>query len=135
MKSFKKYIDAENYANEVSAKQLKSISIVHLFNQKDFTVMDTPNEWFYGIEFVMLISNFKILFEVHSKSPDSDKHIEGFPTKELAEQRFKELHKAKYRKDIVQIDLTEEQYLNNWVTPFQRSHNLSKEYRKTLMNV
>jgi hypothetical protein len=135
MKSFKKYIDAENYAKEVSAKNLKPISIVHLLNCKDFTVMDTKDEWFCHIQHVMLISNFKTLFEVHSVSPKSGKHIEGFATKELAQNRRTELEKGNYRKNIYQLDLTLEQYSENWVKPFMRSEEASNEYRKTLMEV
>ena len=132
MKSFEKYIDAETYAKEVSARELKPISIVHLFNKKDFTVMDTP-EWFFGIQYIMLISNFKTPFEVHSTSPKSGKHIEGFATKELAQSRCTELRKENYRKDIYQLDLTPAQYFENWVKPFQRSKEISNEYRQTLM--
>lgn len=135
MKSFEKYIDAENYANEVSARDLKPISIVHLLNSKDFTVMDTKDEWFCHIQFVMLISNFTTPFEVHSTSPNSGKHIEGFTTKELAQSRYKELVKENYRKDIRQMDLTPAQYFENWVKPFQRSKEVSNEYRQTLMEV
>jgi len=133
MKSFKKYIDAENYANEVSARELKPISIVHLLNNKDFTVMDTKDEWFCHIQHVMLISNFKTPFEVHSTSPKSGKQIQGFATKELAQNCYKELIKENYRKDIRQIDLTPEQYFENWIKPYQRSTEISNEYRKTLM--
>ena len=133
MKSFEKYIDAENYAKEVSAKDLKPISIVHLLNSKDFTVMDKKDEWFCHIQHVMLISNFITPFEVHSISHKSGKHIEGFATKELAQSRYKELMKENYRKDIRQMDLTPEQYFENWVKPFKRSMEIQEAHRQTLI--
>lgn len=144
MKSFKKFIDAEKYAMEVSAKELRGISIVHLFRdgksrndlkniKRDFTVMDTKNEWFYGIDYVMLISNYETPFEVHFTSPKSGKHIEGYATKELAENRCKELKNDNYTKDIYQINLTPKQYYENWVKPFTWSKEISNEYRQTLI--
>jgi len=136
MKTFNKYIDAEKYAMEVSAKELKAISIVHLFKKKDFTVMDTPNEWFYGITQVMLIQNFETPFELHWKLfKNGSDVVEAFPTKELVEKRFKELKEAGYGKSLFRLDLTKEQYLERWVTPFKRSKEISDEYRKTLLQV
>lgn len=139
MKRFEKYIDAENYAKEVSARELKSISIVHLFNskskkmEKDFTVMDIKNEWFYGLQLVMSVKNYKTPFEVHSYSPKSGKHVEAFATSEMAEARAKELRKEGYRKDIHRKDLTEEEYFNNWVKPYERCNTMVEEHRQELM--
>lgn len=141
MKSFEKYIDAENYAKEVSAQQLKPISIVHLFESKpwnhkrEFTVMDTKDEWFYGIEHVMCIVNYDTPFLVHSYSPKSGQHTEGFPTKELADNRAKELRNEKYRRDIYQSDLTPEQHFDVFVKPFQRSMEIQEAHRQTLLEV
>lgn len=136
MKTFEKYIDAEKYAMEVSAKELKSISIVNLFKKKDFTVMDTPNEWFYGITHVMLITNFETPFELHWKLfKNGSTIIEAFPTQELVEKRFKELKGAGYGKNLFRMNLTHEQYLERWVTPFKRSKEISNEYRKSLLEV
>lgn len=145
MKTFKKYIDAENYAKEVSARELKPISIVHFFNEqgknyrkdrthsKDFTVMDKKDEWFYGLQHVMCVTNYKTPFEVHSYSPKSGKHVEAFPTSEMAEARVKELKKEGYRKDIYRKDLTEEEYFNNWVKPYERCNAMVEEHRQELM--
>jgi len=133
MKSFKKYIDAENYAKEVSAKELKSISIVHLFQKKDFTVMDKPNEWQYGISHVMSIHNFATPFEVHSKSPRSGIHIEAFPTKEFAQKRYDKLIQEKYRQDVFMKDLTPEEHYEKWVKTSDVCKNLHNEYRQKLL--
>lgn len=133
MKSFKKYIDAETYANEVSAKELKPISIVHLHNKKDFTVIDKKDEWFWGITHVMLITNFEARFIVHSISPKSGEHFEGFPTKELSNKRETELRNSKYRKNIFQSELTSEQYQAIFVTPYKRSAEISETYRQELL--
>ncbi len=145
MKSFEKYIDAENYAKEVSARDLKSISIVHLFNEqgknyrkdrthkKDFTVMDTKDEWFYGIQHVMLITNYTTPFEVRSESPKSGLQIQGFPTKELAMKSYDELKRAGYHKNLFQRDLTPEQYFDEYVKPYERCKAFSEEYRQTLI--
>jgi len=146
MKSFKKYIDAENYAKEVSAKELKPISIVHLFNeqgknyrkdrthQKDFTVMDTKDEWFYGIQFVILISNYITPFEVRSESPKSGLQIQAFPTKELAMNNYNELKIAGYHKNIFLRDLTTEQYQDEYVKPYSRCNAIVEEYRQELLS-
>ncbi len=145
MKSFEKYIDAENYAKEVSARDLKPISIVHLFNEqgknyrkdrthkKEFTVMDTKDEWFFGIEHVMLICNYTTPFEVHSESPKSGLQIQGFPTKELATNNYNELKRAGYHKNIFQRDLNPEQYFEEYVKPYTRSKEMVEEYRQTLI--
>jgi hypothetical protein len=144
MKTFKKYLDAEKYAMEISAKELRCISIVHLFREglsrndlkkikRDFTVMDTKNEWYFGIDHVMLISNFETPFIVRSISPKSGEHINGFPTKELADVFYKKLVEEKYRNGIYRVNLTHEQYIEQWVTPFQRCKEISDEYRKTLI--
>jgi len=153
MKRFTKYVDAENYAKEVSARELKPVSIVHLFSgkrtgswvdslgnvkhtygEKEFTVMDTPNEWFYGIEHVMLVRNFESPFEVHSFSPKSGNHVQAFPTKELADKKVIELKGGGW-KNVYRLDLTNEQYLDKWVNPFKRSNEISSKYRKTLLLV
>jgi hypothetical protein len=136
MKSFAKYIDAEKYAKEVSARDLKSISIVHLFpSKKEFTVMDTKNEWFYGIEYVMSIKNYDTPFEVHSVSPKSGLHIEAYPTKEMANTRAVELRKEGYRRDVFQKDLTSEQHFKNWVETSLRCQSVIDEYRQELLSV
>jgi hypothetical protein len=140
MKSFEKYIDAENYAKEVSARDLKPISIVHLFekrrkdHKKDFVVMDIKDEWYWGIVFVMLITNYETHFEVGYTSPKVGRIVEAFPTKELATNRYKELVKENFRKDIYQRDLTKEQYINEYITPYQRSKAVADEHRMTLIN-
>lgn len=134
MKSFEKYIDAENYAKEVSAKELRTISIVHLFQEKDFTVMDIKNEWSYGIQHVMSIKNYDTPFEVHFISPKSGSHIEAYPTKEMANTRVAELKKEGYRRDIFQIDLTPEQHYKNWVETSERCKSVIEEYRQELLS-
>jgi hypothetical protein len=56
-----------------------------------------------------------------------------FPTQELANARAKELRQEKYRKDIRQRELTEEEYLNTCVLPCKRSAEISEEYRNKLL--
>ena len=142
MKSFPKYIDAENYAKKVSASQLKSISIVHLpvgknwkaGYSRDFTVMDTKDEWHWGIEYVMCITNFESPFEVNYISPKAGRVTEYFPTKERQETRYNELVAEKFRKDICKRDLSSEQYFNECVKPYEWSKQISNEHRQTLIN-
>lgn len=139
MKSFEKYIDAENYAKEVSARELKPINIVHLFDskpsnrKKEFTVIDIKDEWFYGIQLVMCIKNYDTPFEVHSYSPKSGQHVEAFPTRELADIRAIELKRERYRRDVWQRDLTPEQYQDIWVKPYSRCNAFVEEHRQELL--
>jgi hypothetical protein len=143
MKSFKKFIEAEKYAKEVSAKNLKPVSIVRLPCGKkykdgyslDFTVMDTKDEWHWGVEYVMLITNYKTPFEVKYISPKRGLITQAFPTKELRDIRFKELLSDKYWKDISRRDLTTEQYFNDYIKPFEQSLKIQEEYRKKLLTL
>ena len=145
MKTFKKYIDAEKYAMEISAKELRCISIVHLFREgksrndlkdmkRDFTVMDTPNEWYFGIDYVMLISNFETPFQIFYTSPKAGSVSEMYPTKEQRDVRYKELLTwGKLYWFVYKKDLTPEQYLKECVEPYQNNKRISAEYRKTLI--
>lgn len=145
MKSFEKFIDAETYAMEVSAKKLKSISIVHLFNGKskieneqkntkrDFTVMDKKDEWSYGINFVMNIQNYETPFEISYISPKVGRIYQYFPTKEQRDNCYKELVKENFFKYVFQRDLTPEQYLKECVEPYSWSNKIKNEYRQTLI--
>lgn len=140
MKTFKKYIDAENYAKEVSAKELRHISIVRLPKGKrwkdghnsEFVVFE-KNEWSWGVEHVMLITNYETLFEVRYTSPKSGVIIQGFPTKELRDIRYKELVSDKYWKDIFTRDLSQQQYFDEYVKPYEKSRAISEEYRKKML--
>lgn len=133
MKSFEKFIDAESYAMEVSAQKLKSISIVKRMTGKNFIVCDEGgSDAKCHDQFVMLISNYETPFEVHYTSIKAGKIIQGFALKELRDEFYKELINHKY-KDVIRVDLTPEQYYENWVKPYLRSKEISNEYRKTLI--
>lgn len=143
MKRFEKYIDAENYAKEVSARELRPISIVHLYcaktkkwgGNKDFTVMDTKDEWYYGINHVMLITNFETPFKIIFTSPKSGGHTEYFPTEEKQKARLKEIRDTKYFSVLYVSKLTSEQYFEECIKPYERSNQMVEEHRKTLMEI
>ncbi|HEY4755791.1 MAG TPA: hypothetical protein VIH28_07040 [Ignavibacteriaceae bacterium] len=145
MKTFKKYLDAEKYAMELSAKRMECISIVHLFIEgksrndlkglkRDFTVIDTKDEWSYGIDFVMNIKNFETPFELSYISPKVGRIYQNFPTKESRDVRYKELIKENFFKYVYTRDLTPEQYFKECVEPYHWSNEISNSYRQTLIS-
>jgi len=137
MKKFVKYINAEKYAMKISAERLKGIDIIKRSNGTDFIVCDNGGkDRKCHDSFVMAINNFETPFEVYSRSPKSGKHIEGFPTKELAQARQKELLGEKYRTDIQYKELCDKDYYNLRVKPFvnARDNNSRKNYRDSLIN-
>lgn len=104
MISCKTLEQAETIAKEISAKELRSISIVKRYRGSNFIVCDNYKN---GIEdrkchdkFILLVTNYKAPFGVYSVSPKSGEHWEYYPTEQQRDDRYKELVKDRYRKDI-----------------------------------
>lgn len=116
----KTFEQAEKVAKEISAKELRSISIVQrglrlannniLINElnglrivpnRDFIVCNKGgNDRECHDIYTMLVTNFESPFEVKSISPKSGEHSDWFPTISSADTYYKELIEEKYRKSV-----------------------------------
>jgi hypothetical protein len=109
MKTFTTYNKALKTANEMSAKELRSISIWQRYDftnqkyEKGFMIFTEPNEQKHLDKFIMLVTNFKSPYGVHFISPKSGEHWQFFPTQQQAQELFDAYVKLKYHRDIYKL--------------------------------
>lgn len=95
------YDQALEVAMEISKQELRGLQIVTRCDDTKFIIVTNIDRDRKSHDYmIMWVQNFESPYEIHSISPKSGEHIEGFPTTELADARYKELTECGYRKNI-----------------------------------
>ena len=99
--SFSVFEEALKVAEKISKEELRGLGIVKRNRGKNFIVVTNTNrDRKCHDNFIMWVQNYENPYLIFSRSPKSGEHEEGYPTKEMADMRYKELKNGEYRTNI-----------------------------------